>query len=114
MDERMVPQSLRIALNVTEAEYRKARAQSRIVWLATFAGAAAGLGLWAAGLRLTGWLIQAVGTGVGVHFLMLAILPEAKKTGSARLQKYRELQVYRASLEKLKPGGRADGGAGPA
>lgn len=103
MNPDSVPQSLRIALNVTESEYRKARLHSRIVWLATFTAAALGLGLWALGLRLAGWLVQSVGAAVAVHFLMLVLLPEAKKTGTARLQKYRELQAYRAAMAKLKP-----------
>jgi fatty acid desaturase len=100
----MVPQSLRVALNVTEEEYRKAHAQSRLVWVATFLATGLGLALWAMGIRVVGWLVQAVASGILANLAMMAVLPDAKKTGTARLKKYKELQAFRASMTKLNAG----------
>ncbi len=99
-------------MNVTDAEYRKARLQSKIVWLATLASAFLAGGLWWAGLRLTGWVRQITLAAVGTYLIANGLMPEARKTGTARLRKYRELQRYMASLEKLKARGGNDGDAG--
>jgi hypothetical protein len=112
MDERAIPQSLRIALNVTDAEYRKARLQSKFVWLATLASAFVAGGLWWAGLRLTGWIRQITLAAVGTYLIANWVMPEARKAGTGRLRKYRELQRYRSSLEKLKARGGYQGDAG--
>jgi hypothetical protein len=82
------------------------------VWLATVASAFLAGGLWWAGLRPTGWIRQITLAAVGTYLIANGVLPEARKTGTARLRKYRELQNYRASLEKLKARGGKDGEAG--
>ena len=102
MNNENIPQSLKVALNVEDAEYRKAKLQATVLWAATMIAPLIGLGLWAVGIRLSGWMLQAIGLGVGVHALLYAVLPEARKMSTMRMQKYRELKAYRAARERLQ------------
>ena len=97
MSEEFIPQSLRVALTVTEEEYLKARSQCRWLWVGTFAAILAGLGLWFAGLRFTAMLVQPILLAVGAHALLFAALPEARKMSTQRLRKYKELREWRAA-----------------
>lgn len=101
MPEEFIPPSLKIAENVSDEEYRKARNQFAILWTGTMAAPFIGLALWFFGIRLAGWMLQAIISGVACYALLNAILPEAKKISTMRMRKYKELRTYRAAKKRL-------------
>ncbi len=100
MSNENLPPSFNIALDVEESEYQKAKLQVVLLWTVTMIAPLIGLGLWAIGLRLGGWMAQAVALGVATHMLMYKLLPEARKMSTLRMKKYKELRELRMARER--------------
>ena len=106
MAEPELPVSLRIAADVSEDEYRRARWQHRLLWALTFVPPILPffLGLWA----IMVWQAFLLG-GIAVHMALRYLLRDASKMSTQRMKKYKELRIFRAMRAEPELGATQDG-----
>lgn len=101
MKDEFIPQSLEVARDVTEEEYRKALLQSWLTWIFTFAVPIGMFGYW---LLVDASVFHeneappfrpAIAGGVLINRILYYTLKEGKKMSTLRMQKYKELRTLR-------------------
>ena len=104
--EEIIPPSLKIALDVREEDYQRARRQNGLLWLGTMAGMLAATLLWFTGvlrvdlIPLFPWLAQGVLGGLGAHAVLRVVFTEAPRVNTMKFRKYKELRQWRAAQRK--------------
>lgn len=102
MSEEKIPPSMKIAADVTEEEFKRAKFQNSLVWVLTFALIPLIFFVMLLTIGIApGGMLGLMAIGCGAHLLLRKLFKESSKMSTLRMKKYKELRSYRAELSKI-------------